>query len=130
MKLLKVILFLILVPSACCEFCKDDAPTYFMDQDFKDFSLFPVGSHWIYAEELSDEYDSVYLYQQEVRINDSQKIYFYSYEQFDQSLGSTFFRDTLIGGSSIERSDLVFVSPIKLISMMTTESRIIFGRLL
>lgn len=90
--------------SSCCLSCRDDsAPTYLMDQDFKDYTLFPVGSYWIYSENASQEYDSVYLYQQEIRINESQKIHSYNYEQFDQSLGSTFFRDTLVGGSSIER---------------------------
>ena len=74
-----------------------------MDQDFKDYTLFPVGSYWIYSENISKEYDSVYLYQQEVGINDSHKIHSYSYENFGQSLGTTFFNDTLFGGSATER---------------------------
>jgi len=100
-----------LVLSGCCEFCRVDAPTYVMDQDFKDYTLFPVGSYWIYSEDITKEYDSVYLYRQEVRMSDSYKIHSYKYEYFDQSLGSTFFNDTLSGGSAAERYyDTVYFS--------------------
>lgn len=102
MKISKIIL-LIFGLSGCCSLCKkSDVATYLMDQNFKDYTLFPIGSYWIYAENISKADDSVYLYQQEVRINDSQKIHSYNYEQFNQSLGTTFFNDTLLGGAEAE----------------------------
>ena len=94
--------------SGCFIFCQDcgqdkDAPTYKLEQEFKDYVLFPIGSYWIYYESALQEIDSVYLYDQEIRVNKSQKIFPYNYEQLDQNQGSSYFNDSLFGGSSTEK---------------------------
>jgi hypothetical protein len=108
------LLLLALLLSACCMddcnfFGREAAPTYLMDQDFKDYTLFPVGSYWIYASG-SGEIDSVYLYRQDIGIDESRKIFPFNCEGFNQNLGSSYFADTLFGGGgvSLRSNDTTF----------------------
>lgn len=105
MKVEKLTVLLMLALAGCCEFCRENAPTYLMDQDFKDYTLFPVGSYWIYSEDILNGYDSVYLFRQDISMTDSYRIHSYRYDYFRQSSGTTFFNDTLFGGSGTERYD-------------------------
>jgi hypothetical protein len=93
-----LVLVFVVTISGCCFDCRNDnGPTYLMDQDFKDFVLFPSGSYWVYTNNAGSM-DSLYLYFQETRIDKSHKIYPFNHEGFTQNLSSSFYKDTLFGG--------------------------------
>jgi hypothetical protein len=75
-----------------------------MDQDFKDYILFKVGSYWIYKDSASGAIDSVYLYNQEIDMYKGNDKVRYNMEEFSENLYSTYY-DTLIasGGKPIEQ---------------------------
>jgi hypothetical protein len=41
--------------------CKEEKPTYYIDQEFKDYTTFGIGSYWVYEDSASSQIDSVYL---------------------------------------------------------------------
>lgn len=67
-----------------------------MDQEFKDYVVFPIGSYWVYEEEASGEIDSVYLYKLEKGIIDSRKKVPYNYENYRSYNFSSYFNDTIV----------------------------------
>jgi hypothetical protein len=69
-----------------------------MDQDFKDYILFKVGSYWIYNDSASGGIDSVYLYSQEIDMYKGNDKVRYNMEEFSERLYSTI-NDTLMGGA-------------------------------
>jgi hypothetical protein len=96
---MKKALLLALVPllmATTCNKKEKEYPTYYMDQEFKDYTLFKVGSYWVYQDSASKQIDSVYLYKQEITINDRRKAVNYNYEQFTENLKSSLY-DTLVG---------------------------------
>ena len=97
------ILVLTLLATGCCNDCDNDRnPTYLLDQDFKNYIVFPLGSYWIYTTDLNEK-DSVHLYQQTIDLIKDSRVYPYKYQLLKQNLWSSFFSDTLFGGSITEQ---------------------------
>jgi hypothetical protein len=94
------VLTILLSSFACCD--NENAPTYLLDNDFKGHIVFPIGSYWIYTDEVGRK-DSVLLYQLSIELIDSRKIHNYNYQLLKQNLSSSFHKDTLFWGSGTEK---------------------------
>jgi hypothetical protein len=99
MEIKKYIPILFLFALVSCSKCKDEKvyPTYYMDQEFKDYCVFPVGSYWVYEDSASGAEDSVYLYNQQIYVVENSKSVSYKYERLRQNFSASFYSDTLIG---------------------------------
>lgn len=99
-----LILVLFVVQSISCE--QTQHPTFRMNSDFKDFVLFPVGSHWIYGQDGNTNRDSIYLSSQNMTINETRRAYPFNFEQFQQSMYTSFYDDSLLGfGGAVSYED-------------------------
>jgi hypothetical protein len=97
---MKKALLLALVPllmATTCNKKEKQYPTYYMDQEFKDYTLFKVGSYWVYQDSATKQIDSVYLYKQTIAVSNYGKEIGYNAEYFSEELRSSLF-DTLLGG--------------------------------
>jgi hypothetical protein len=97
---MKKALLLALVPllmATTCNKKEKQYPTYYMDQEFKDYTLFKVGSYWVYQDSATKQIDSVYLYKQTIAVSNYGKEIGYNAEYFREELRSSLF-DTLLGG--------------------------------
>ena len=66
---------------------KEEKPTVYMPQEFKDYVDFPVGSYWIYEDSISGAIDSVYIYNIKNEIVNSSHCHF-KWEDLIQKLYS------------------------------------------
>jgi hypothetical protein len=80
----KKFLFFLLVPFLFKCSCQKDKvyPTYYMDQEFKDYCVFPVGSYWVYEDSASKSIDSISVYRSEISMIEKSNKHSYNYEQF------------------------------------------------
>jgi hypothetical protein len=104
---MKKALLLALVPllmATTCNKKEKQYPTYYMDQEFKDYTLFKVGSYWVYQDSATKQIDSVYLYKQEITINDRRKIVDYNYQDVFENLYTSYYNDTIFrnGGAKLK----------------------------
>ncbi|MDD3629543.1 MAG: hypothetical protein PHF55_00750 [Bacteroidales bacterium] len=75
-KILFIILAIICCIATDCD-NNNDKPTYYLDQEIKDYTLFPVGSYWVYKDSANSLIvDSVNLIWQEFNLGEI------SYEPF------------------------------------------------
>ncbi len=81
---------------------KDKAKMYYMEQEFKDYCLFPVYSYWVYEDSASGALDSVSIYYQNIFINDYLKIHSWKYEMFQQHLFSSYYAPFIFEGGGAE----------------------------
>ncbi len=99
----KKILFLILAIICCiaadCDKEPKEKPIYYLDQEIKDYTLFPVGSYWIYEDSLSNDIDTVSIISQTIKIFAGGEEPF-KYEYFKQNIVTSYYNDTLFGGGS------------------------------
>jgi hypothetical protein len=95
MKKYIILISVILLLSAnkgCTPACnKDELPTYLMDENFKSYVDFPVGSYWIY-QEISDNklIDSVRILKRMYYIDNSGKVAGFKYDLFDLRIFSSY----------------------------------------
>jgi len=66
----KFYLFILIISILCIasDCGRDNIPTYYMPQEFKDYVDFPVGSYWIYEDSVSGAVDSIYLFERNITI--------------------------------------------------------------
>jgi len=86
MRNLLLIFLSILCLASNCK--KEEMPTYYMPQEFKDFVVFPQGSYWIFVDSDSGEYDSLNLTNSNIYIKENKNSNFY-YERMDQNFYSS-----------------------------------------
>jgi hypothetical protein len=72
----------------------ENSHTDFMDQEFKDYIIFPQGSYWVYQDSATLNTDSVVLYSQIIEIVDRKIPAGYYVETVDQKFSSSFRNDT------------------------------------
>ncbi|MBX9851379.1 MAG: hypothetical protein K2X86_06425 [Cytophagaceae bacterium] len=96
---MKIFIFLFIIPFLLSTSCKKEKerPVYYMDQEFKNYTLFPVGSYWVYENSASGMEDSIYLYWQEYKVYEPNNFNF-NFEGFKQTLSSSYYQDTITGG--------------------------------
>ncbi|MFN3403311.1 MAG: hypothetical protein ACK40G_04395 [Cytophagaceae bacterium] len=92
---LVLLITILLYGTFCCNKKKDPKPTYYIDQEFKDYCDFKEGSYWIYERESDKTIDSLYLFQRAERINDSKRLS-YNFEEYSYQLFTSFYNDTLL----------------------------------
>jgi hypothetical protein len=109
MKKYIILISVILLLSAnkgCTPSCnKDELPTYLMDENFKSYVDFPVGSYWTY-QEISDIklIDSIYLFKREYFVDNSGTLS-YNSDLFSSKYSSSYYKDTSnASGSGIDLS--------------------------
>jgi hypothetical protein len=98
-------LFFLLIPFLfdCSCHRKDPVyPTYYMDQEFKDYCVFPVGSYWVYEDSLSGSIDSVYLYRQDYVMDNTTNAVAFNFENFTRYMFSSYYNDTLFGSGGAD----------------------------
>ena len=99
----KLIIYIIFILIFCiasdCKKQPEDKPIYYLDQEIKDYTMFPVGSYCVYEDSLSNNIDTLKIINQETKIIDM------SYESskwqdFELHYTSSYFNDTIAGGGS------------------------------
>ena len=92
----------------CCSGCKpDEGPTYYMDQEFKDYVVFGVGSYWVY-EDQDLQIDSLYCHRSKLFIKEASENLGYDYERLQIAFKTSFYNDSLTGDAHPERNDRKF----------------------
>ena len=91
-----------------CVSCEPDGPTYYMDQEFKDYIVYPQGSYWVYEEMSSGQIDTVKIYSSEIKIHNGQTILGFNYEEYLVLMKSSFNNDTISGVGGIDFTDKNF----------------------
>lgn len=80
-----------------------------MEDDFRPYVFFEVGSYWVYTLEGGTQTDSILLYENDLSINDTRRAYSFNYEWFNHYFQSSYYRDTVIGFGTAQRyRDTVF----------------------
>lgn len=88
---------------------EEDYPTYYMDEDFKDYVMHPVGSYWIYEDSISGAIDSVILLDQQVGIYTRREgDPYYNFEELVQTFYTSYFNR-----QKIESIEVVSVDPLR-----------------
>ena len=98
-----------LIIEACGKKDKEH-PTYYLGQRYKDYAVYKVGSYWIYEDSASKVIDSIYLYKQEISINDGGGIVPFNSEGIYENRYSSLYNDTLLcnGGIVSDRSGAIY----------------------
>lgn len=104
----------IIILSALCLFVtcvkkEKEYPTYYLGQEYRDYVVYKVGSYWIYEDSASKIIDSVYLFKQDIIMNDGNRKVNYNSEGLSENKYSSLY-DTLIfgGGIPTERKGPVY----------------------
>jgi hypothetical protein len=92
----KILLFFLLVPFLFKCSCQKDKvyPTYYIDQEFKDYCVFPVGSYWVYEDSASKAIDSISVFLSEISIMKKNNKQSYNSENFTLKTARTYTNDT------------------------------------
>ena len=97
-----ILLFLLFVTfSSCSKHNNKEFPIYYNDQEFKDYTIFPATSYWIYVDSASRAIDSMYLMTQKVSIYDGVYHNDYPYERFENYYFSSYNNDTIYETSNM-----------------------------
>ncbi len=80
-----------------CPIGKAVYPQIYFSDEFKAYTQFKVGSYWIYVDSVSDEIDSVYLYEaSSFMLLHNQSSVSCDREQSFLNFGSSFYKDTVV----------------------------------
>ena len=99
----KFYLFILIISILCiasdCD--RDNRPTYYMTQDFKDYVMYPVGSYWVYVDSISGETDSIVLTEQETFIEEPGDFWDFYWENIRQKIYSSYYNRFISAGGEI-----------------------------
>ena len=90
-----ILMISILFLASDCDRVKD-RPTYYLDQEIKDYTLFPIGSYWIYKDSLTNNIDTVSIISQTIEIYSGGEEPI-KWEVFSQNRYSSYNNDTVFG---------------------------------
>jgi hypothetical protein len=91
----RFLFFCLLVPIFFkCSCHKEVYPSYYMDQEFKDYCVFPIGSYWIYQDSASNAIDSIYINRSEINFKKASSKLGYNYEELSVGTKRSYFNDS------------------------------------
>ncbi len=93
-RLISLFIIALLILTACGKNDKEYS-TYYLSQEYKDYVVYKVGSYWIYEDSASKSVDSIYLYNQEIKMHNGNQKINYNAEGISENKTSSLF-DTLI----------------------------------